>query len=91
LRGQRKEREIAGALLNGVTLAATTVSNRVLLERFGLVAEEDFAAILGVSVKTLKNRRREELPDFVKAGRRRLFVEESVRDFLDARRVRGRG
>jgi hypothetical protein len=55
------------------------------------MAEEDLAAILGVSVKTLKNRRREELPDFVKAGRRRLFVEESVRDFLDAHRVRGQG
>lgn len=69
-------------------MAETTVSNRVLLERFGLMAEEDFAAILGVSVKTLKNRGRDELPDFVKAGRRRLFVEESVRDFLDAHRFR---
>lgn len=69
---------------------ATTASNRALLERFGLMVEEDLAAILGVSVKTLKNRRRDELPDFVKAGRRRLFVEESVRDYLDAHRVRGR-
>jgi predicted nucleotidyltransferase len=72
-------------------MAAPEISKRGLLERFGLMAEEDLAAILGVSVKTLKNRRREELPDFVKAGRRRLFVEESVRDFLDAHRVRGQG
>ncbi len=72
-------------------MVATMVSNKVLLERFGLMAEEDFAAILGVSVRTLQNRRRDELPDFVKAGRRRLFVEESVRDFLDAHRIRGRG
>ena len=27
------------------------------------------------------------LPDFVKAGRRRLFVEESVRDYLSGRRL----
>ena len=72
-------------------MVATMVSNKVLLERFGLMAEEDFAAILGVSVRTLQNRRRDELPDFVKAGRRRLFVEESGRDFLDAHRIRGRG
>lgn len=72
-------------------MVARMVSNKVLLERFGLMAEEDFAAILGVSVRTLQNRRRDELPDFVKAGRRRLFVEESVRDFLDAHRIRGRG
>lgn len=72
-------------------MVATMVSNKVLLERFGLMAEEDFAAILGVSVRTLQNRRRDKLPDFVKAGRKRLFVEESVRDFLDAHRIRGRG
>lgn len=72
-------------------MSATSVSNKALLERFGLIAEADLAALLGVTVKTLKNRKRDELPDFVKAGRRRLFVEESVRDFLDAHRVRGRG
>lgn len=71
-------------------MAATSVNNKALLERFGLIAEADLAALLGVTVKTLKNRKRDELPDFVKAGRRRLFVEESVRDFLDAHRVRGR-
>lgn len=56
-----------------------------LLERLGLIPEEDFAALLGVSVKTLKNRPRSDLPEFVKAGRRRLFKEQSVRDYLDAR------
>lgn len=56
-----------------------------LMERLGLIPEEDFAALLGVSVKTLKNRPRCDLPDFVKAGRRRLFKEASVREYLDAR------
>jgi DNA-binding Lrp family transcriptional regulator len=42
-----------------------------LLERFGLITEEDLAALLGISVPTLKNRLRSDLPDFVKAGRSR--------------------
>lgn len=58
-----------------------------LLKQFGLVAEEDVAKLLGVSVKTLKNRRRNDLPEFVKAGRRRLFKEDSVKAYLDARVV----
>jgi hypothetical protein len=62
-------------------------SNTQLLKQFGLVAEEDVARLLGVSVKTLKNRRREDLPAFVKAGRRRLFKEDSVKAYLDARIV----
>lgn len=59
--------------------------NQNLMQRLGLIPEEDFAALLGVSVKTLKNRPRADLPEFVKAGRRRLFKEASVRDYLDAR------
>lgn len=62
-------------------------SNAQLLKQFGLVAEEDVAKLLGVSVKTLKNRRRDDLPEFVKAGRRRLFKEDSVKAYLDARVV----
>ena len=54
-----------------------------LLERFGLITEEDLAALLGCSVKTLRNRARAELPAFVKAGRRRLYKEESVREFIN--------
>ena len=56
-----------------------------LLERFGLITEDDLAQLLGVSVKTLKNRSRYDLPDFVKSGRKRLFKEESVREYLDSR------
>jgi len=62
-------------------------SSTQLLKQFGLVAEEDVAKLLGVSVKTLKNRRRNDLPEFVKAGRRRLFKEDSVKAYLDARVV----
>ena len=58
-----------------------------LLKHFGLVPEKDFAKLLGVSVKTLKNRPRDQLPEFVKAGRRRLFKEASVRAFLEAHTV----
>ena len=61
--------------------------SKSLLDRLGLIPEEDFAALLGVSVKTLKNRPRTDLPDYVKAGRRRLFKEASVREYLDARTV----
>jgi hypothetical protein len=53
------------------------------LKEFGLVPEEDFAAMLGVSVKTLKNRPRDQLPEFAKVGHRRLFKVESVREYFD--------
>lgn len=62
-------------------------SNAQLLKQFDLLAEEDFAKMLGVSVKTLKNRRHEDLPEFVKAGRRRLFKAQSVREYLDRHTV----
>jgi hypothetical protein len=45
------------------------------------------AALLGMTVKSLKNRPRSDLPEFVKAGRRRLFKEASVRAHLEARMV----
>lgn len=53
-----------------------------LLERFGLLTEEALAAMVGVSPKSLKNRARSELPEFVKVGRRRLFKEDSLREFF---------
>lgn len=59
-----------------------------LLERFGLITEEDLATLLGVTIKTLKNRPRANLPEYVKAGRRRLFKEDAVKAFLDARTIR---
>jgi excisionase family DNA binding protein len=54
-----------------------------LLKRFGYVSEEDVARLLGVTVKTLKNRRHSDLPEFVKSGRRRLFKEASVQTYLE--------
>jgi excisionase family DNA binding protein len=59
-----------------------------LLKRFGMLTEEDVAKLLGITVKTLKNRPRADIPEFVKAGRRRLFKEEAVRDYLEAHTVR---
>jgi hypothetical protein len=58
------------------------VDPQQLLERFGLVTEEDFAAMLGVTRGTLKNRPYSQLPEFVKVGRRRLFKETSVREYF---------
>lgn len=58
------------------------------LKEFGLVPEEDFAAMLGVSVKTLKNRPRADLPDFAKVGHRRLFKADSVREYIERHTVR---
>jgi hypothetical protein len=66
---------------------AVTTEGVDLLERFGLITEEDLAALLGMTVKSLKNRPRSDLPEFVKAGRRRLFKEASVRAHLEARMV----
>lgn len=60
---------------------------KTLLERFGLIPEEDFAALLGITVRSLKARPKASLPTFVKAGRRRLYVEESVREFLKKHQV----
>lgn len=53
------------------------------LKQFDLVPEEAFAEMLGVSVKTLKNRPRDQLPAFTKMGHRRLFRGESVRAMID--------
>ena len=58
-----------------------------LLERFGLITEEDLAALLGLTVRSLRNRRSADLPAFVKAGRRRLYKEDSVREYLAASTV----
>jgi hypothetical protein len=68
---------------------AATTEGVDLLERFGLITEEDLAALLGMTVKSLKNRARSDLPEFVKAGRRRLFKEASVRAHLEARTAPG--
>lgn len=59
-----------------------------LLQRFGLVAREDLAAMLGVSVKTLMNRPRDRLPaGQIRIGGKLFFREEAVRDFLAAHEV----
>jgi hypothetical protein len=64
------------------------LGSRELLEKFGLVSEEDVAAMIGVTVKTLKNRPLAQLPEFTKVGRRRLYKADSVREYLDRNTVR---
>jgi hypothetical protein len=61
-----------------------------LLERFGLIAEEDLACLLGISVKSLKNRPRSDLPEFVKAGRRRNTSVFAATGRSEERHGRGR-
>jgi hypothetical protein len=53
------------------------------LKEFGYVPQEDFAAMLGITVKSLKLRPRAELPDFAKVGHRWLFKADSVREYLE--------
>ena len=53
------------------------------LKEFGYVPQEDFAAMLGISVKSLKDKPRSELPDFAKVGHRWLFKADSVREYLE--------
>jgi len=58
------------------------VNPQQLLERFGLVTEEEFAAMLGLICGSLGNRAFSQLPKFVKVGRRKLFKEESVLEYF---------
>lgn len=66
-------------------MTATARQKQDLLKHFGLVTEDQLANLLGVKPKTLKNRPRDKLPRFIKQGHRRLFEEESVREFLRAK------
>jgi len=58
-----------------------------LLKHFGLITEEDLASLLGITVPSLRNRPRTNLPASVKTGRRRLFKVEAVKAYLDARTI----
>jgi hypothetical protein len=63
-------------------MANTTRQEQDLLKHFDKVTEEQLAVLLGITVKTLKNRASADLPAFKKVGRRRLFDGESVREYL---------
>lgn len=52
--------------------------NPEILKRFGLITEEDLASLLGITVPSLRNRARDNLPAFTKVGRRRLFKDDAV-------------
>ncbi len=61
---------------------AQPLTEAELLERFGLMTEQALAAIRGVTVHTIRCTPHDELPEFVKWGRRRLFKESSFREKL---------
>jgi hypothetical protein len=60
---------------------------RVLLDEFDLMSEADYALMIGTEIKTVRNTPRQDLPEFVKVGRQRFFKKESVRAFLEERRM----
>jgi len=60
----------------------TEAKDRQLLDRFGPVSEQEVAGILGITVESLRNRPLNRKPAYFQSGRRRLFIEASVREFL---------
>lgn len=68
-------------------VTAETDRSIALLDEFGLMSEQDLACLLGKNVRTLRNTPVADLPAFTTAGRRRLFYKDSVRQFLEDRKV----
>lgn len=64
-------------------MPATARQQQEVLQRFGLVSEQEVAALLGITVDSLRNRPLDRLPAFFKDGRRRLFKEDAVREFIE--------
>jgi hypothetical protein len=58
-----------------------------LLAEFNRVTEVTVAKLLGIDVKTLKNRPLSQQPRFSKVGRERLYDRQSVLDYLAATTV----
>lgn len=59
------------------------------LKQFGLVPRADFAAMLGVSERTLQNRPRHKLPGkVVRIGKATFYTEDAVREFLERHTIR---
>jgi hypothetical protein len=58
----------------------TAASEKDMLDKFDLVSEAALANLLGITVESLRNRPRGQLPEFFKSGRRRLYRAESVRE-----------
>jgi hypothetical protein len=55
-----------------------------LLAEFDLVIEQDVATLLGIDVKTLRNRPLAKQPKFSKVGRDRLYHKQALKAFLEA-------
>jgi hypothetical protein len=60
------------------------LSRRELLDAFGVITEEDLAQLLGLNVRTLRNRPHTELPPFVRPRRGvRLFKKADVAAWME--------
>lgn len=64
-------------------MPATARQQQEVLQRFGLVSEQEVAALLGITVESMRHRPAEQLPASFKSGRRRLFREEAVKEFIE--------
>jgi hypothetical protein len=56
-----------------------------LMTEFGVITEAELAILFGVEVKTLRNRKENELPPFTKTGGQRLFFKEDVMAYMRKR------
>jgi hypothetical protein len=72
----------ADSTLQPAPALSSEEKRRAMLAEFGLMSETDLATLLGVQVKTLRNRPFSELPDFTTAGRERLYYKASVSLYL---------
>lgn len=58
-----------------------------LLDEFDLVSEDDYAAAVGTTPKTLRNTPHVDLPAFVRIGRKRFFIKSSIKQRIQERIV----
>jgi hypothetical protein len=60
------------------TSSISETRRKELLDRFGLISEDDLALMLGISIKTLKNKPITDLPEHTLIGRKRFYYVKSI-------------
>jgi len=58
-----------------------------VLSDLGLMSEEDLALIYGCGVRALKNRPKNELPPFFRAGGKRVFFRADVIEYFQRQKL----
>ncbi len=58
-----------------------------LFAEFDILTEESVAALLGIKVKTLRDRPLAQKPASTKIGQDRVYHRQSVKEFLDAAKI----